>query len=443
MHEPPDYNNAPERLLMIGYIGFPGIESVSWTDQVVPNIPDYDCVIISVPHITKRFLKSVSRQFFNKMKQALVRFLHSKGRMVVLVSPKVTVKREPNEISNLDWCPISFNTPGEAGKSIVVKSQMYKGYLSKMGNWSFYFSIPNNCLGRELTDFYGSAHDTRYEVPLNPYLESRYARVLAGECSVEIWKDKKPTGVRRYPRNESPAFTTGNIVLLPLLDRISPEEALLDILSAEIGYSGAIPEPDWTQDIEMPFVADLMKQVSEAESVIASEKRKIDDIGKRISEINSFRRLLYSTGPDLEDVVKKTFEHLGAKVSPAKYSQEECILEIDGHEFLMEVKGVSKSVSLTHLRQLNDYLLKYQEDTQKECKGILFGNAWRNLPPDMRRTEETHEFPENVVKRAEQWGISLVSSKAFFDAFLKSLLDISFSRSILDSVTNANGIARF
>jgi hypothetical protein len=131
---------------------------------------------------------------------------------------------------------------------------------------------------------------------------------------------------------------------------------------------------------------------------------------------------------------------LGATVKPAKYAQEEYIIEVDNEEFLIEVKGVSKSISLTHLRQLNDYILKYQEETGKECKGILLGNAWRDMPPVMRDGEDTPMFPDNVVKRAEQWGISLVSSLTLFDAVLKVLGKEAEAKDILAYITTAKGV---
>lgn len=193
----------------------------------------------------------------------------------------------------------------------------------------------------------------------------------------------------------------------------------------------------------MPFVADLRNQVYKAEGSIANEKRKIEQLTAEIDEICSFRRLLYATGRELESILRTSLERLGAKVSPAKYSEEEYILEVDGRLHLVEVKGVTKSISLTHLRQLNDYLLKYQEETGNECKGILFGNSWRNNPPGMRGTEAAPEFPDNVVKRAEEWGISLVSSKSFFDAFVGALKDASVSRQVLAVLTTARGLAEF
>jgi len=118
-------------------------------------------------------------------------------------------------------------------------------------------------------------------------------------------------------------------------------------------------------------------------------------------------------------------------------------LEVDGTEYLIEVKGVSKSISLTNLRQLNDYLLKYEEDTKKSCKGILFGNAWRFEPPEKRGTNNMPEFPNNVIERATQWETALVSSTAFFSAFCIFLRDSSKASIILRAMILANGPVDF
>jgi hypothetical protein len=86
-------------------------------------------------------------------------------------------------------------------------------------------------------------------------------------------------------------------------------------------------------------------------------------------------------------------------VTPAKYGEEEYILEFDGQEHLIEVKGVSKSITLGHLRQLNE--------------------------------------------RATQWQISLVSSTSFFAAFSAYLSDTFQGKALLQCLTSANGVADF
>ena len=433
---------TPERLLLIGCSAFAGIDCISWNSDSIPNIPDYDIVIMSVPHLTSNILADKQGHFFDGMKQALVKFLHSKGKLIVLATSYFKVRREslyPEYVSNFDWCPILFGLPNEAGSSIINKFDMYSSYLKKLKTWSFYFTIPKNCLVPQVTDFYGSIHNTRYHIPLEPYLANRYGRVLAGECRVEVTKIDNESRYMDAPSD--PDIISGSIILLPLIDGITPEEALSDILREEIGYSVASVEPDWAREIKMPFVDDLETRIEQMRKSIQEKQDKISTLSIRINEINSFRRMLYGSGQELEDVVKSSFRYLGANISPAKYGQEEYILEINDKEYLVEVKGVTKSIALSHLRQLNDYMLKYQEDTGNVCKGILFGNAWRHLPPPERGAENTPEFPDNVIQRAQQWNISLVSSRLFFYAFVKALLEKKKASQILDAVITANGVA--
>jgi hypothetical protein len=59
----------------------------------------------------------------------------------------------------------------------------------------------------------------------------------------------------------------------------------------------------------------------------------------------------------------------------------------------------------------------------------------------MRNAEDTLVFPDNVIKRAEQWGISLVSSLTLFDAVLKVLGEEAKAKGILASITTAKGVA--
>jgi hypothetical protein len=440
---------TPKRTLVLGCTAFLGVDSVNWTDQVIPNLPDYDLVVVSVPHITEAFLMSVKGDYLVGLRKSFVRLLDSGGKVVVLVSAAFTVQRPsqfPDHVSNNDWSPIKYITPQEAGKSIVSRRDAYEPYLKAMSEWSFYIAIPRDCLSRELTDYFGSTSKTKYDLPLVPYLENRYGRVLAGEFRVEVRLERVRgddlEGFRRAYSPE-PDVTTGEVVLLPLVGKASPEEALARILHEEIGLSVESPEPDWARAIQMPGVAERSQRVAEARAQIERGLKLVDGLEMEIAGICSFRRLLYGTGYELEAIVKTSLEKLGATVSPSKYSQEEYILEFKGREFLMEVKGVAKGIALSHLRQLNDYLLKFQEDTGRECKGILFGNAWRNMPPEMRGTEDTQEFPDNVVRRAEQWGVSLVSSTAFFPAFVKALENPGLADDLLVKMTTSTGVASF
>ncbi len=117
-------SRTPSRLLILGCTSFAGFDSVRWENALNPNIPDYDLVIVSVPHITEKFLKSVDNEFLTNLRRSLIGFLHSGGTMVVLVSAIFDVRRPskyPELIYSNCWCPITYATVEEAGKSIVRK----------------------------------------------------------------------------------------------------------------------------------------------------------------------------------------------------------------------------------------------------------------------------------------------------------------------------------
>jgi len=92
------------------------------------------------------------------------------------------------------------------------------------------------------------------------------------------------------------------------------------------------------------------------------------------------------------------------------------------------------------LRQLIDYLLEFEDKEGKAGKGILFGNTWKELPPNRRETESTVIFPGNLVSRANSNGIALVNSIEFLQAFcrfLKGKVSMDF---ILDRITQSAGV---
>jgi hypothetical protein len=130
-------------------------------------------------------------------------------------------------------------------------------------------------------------------------------------------------------------------------------------------------------------------------------------------------------------------------VTAAKYSQEEFVLEFEGSTLLVECKGITKSVSLGHVRQLFDYMTKYEEDEGISGKGVLLGNAWKEMPPNERNRQDTQTFPANVISRATAMGMGLVSSAEFFDAYCRFLAKEVDGGIILRAIVAGSGVVSF
>jgi hypothetical protein len=437
--------SSPSRNLVIGSTGYSGADSVPWTAKAVPNIVDYDTVIVDVPSLDEAVLKKVSSQMLEDMQKQLIRLLDSTGRLIIITDFPRAEKRPksyPESVDNYDWCPIGIGISDESGKSLIAKDTRFNKYLSNLAGWEYYHFIPHSCLSSALTDFYGSTYQTRYEIPEQPLVTNRYNKIIAGVYRVEVYRERTKyprygSSYREYPTE--PDAVTGEIILLPRIPSLDRKDAVCLVLEELTGLVQNSVPPDWVQTINVPGVIELDGEISAMLDTITQVRNQIRVLEQNKESLERFKKLLYSTGHELEEIVAASFERLGAAILPAKYSEEEFVMVFDGVEYLVEVKGVTKSISLGHVRQLNDYLLKYEEDTKTQCKGILFGNSWRDYPPEKRGTSAKPEFPDNVIRRSEQWGIALVSSVRFFSVLCKCLDGKSDGATILRQIVTAEG----
>lgn len=442
-------DSAPERrYLVIGSTGYLGVDSVAWDAETLPNIVDYDTVVIDVRSLDEATLQRISSERLEEICVSLIRLLHSRGNVIVLTDFRRSARRPdtyPERIDNYDWSPIDIGVSDESGESIVVREERFRSYLTHLKDWPYYLFIPQNCLSRKVTEYFGSTYNTKYEIPCTPFVMNRYGKTLAGSYKIEVYeqvtKQNAYSSHKIHPKE--PQIVTGEIILLPLLKSVEAEEAVSLVLKDLTGIAPRAEIPHWAENLTVPQIAEIKTEIANRREGIGALFDEIQELEARRRTLEDYKKLLYASGPELEQIVKRCFEELGGKVTPSRYGQEEYVLEIDGIEYLVEVKGVSKSISLTNLRQLNDYLLKYEEETRRSCKGILFGNAWRSEPPETRRTTEMPEFPDNVIKRAVQWQVALVSSTAFFSAFCTFLRDSSRANRILHAMTLANGVIDF
>lgn len=427
-------HNKKKRLLLIGYQGFAGIDSVSWSNAATRNLRDYDIVLVSAPHLTEDVLLQIDTNYTHSLKQRMFSYLESEGKIVILIAPEVEI---PHHGSNLDWCPIPFSTVRESGKSIVEHSSEYSTYLKRMESWNFYIHLPDSVrlpfphYDKDKTDILCSQE---------PFVTNRYEKVLSGRYQIELYD--RFSQLLNQNETAIPTRCLGEVVLLPLIEGIPPEEALGAILREEIQYDPRTTVPSWAEEIPMPKALEIKSRIRESEELIKEERLRLAKLKRQSGEISAYRQLLYSSGFELEAVVEKSLKYLGAEIIPARYAQEEFIMLFEEKEYLIEVKGVGKSVSLTHLRQLNDYLMKYEEKSDGESKGILIGNAWRTQPPDQRDKGDKPVFPTNVVRHAEKQGISLLSTVELFYAVCRAMQNPESGPRALRELTSAEGVAR-
>jgi hypothetical protein len=420
-----------EKVLVIGSTGHQHVKCVEWQNVETVNLVDFDAVVVNVRSLNANLCKRLSLKGAN-IRASLARLLNSGGHLVVLGDKAIRVDVGPNDIDNYFWSPLSVGIMNEAGDTIDIRTEEYPGYLSKLKGWQFYYFFPTGCLTSEMKEVCGKTErGTTYHPMQFSFAENRYRKMLSGAVLFQII------------RNIGPAIRTGRFILLPLLEDVDDRQAVNLALVDMLKLPQETLPPEWVSTVVVPGLEDIQSGISEKKTGIAALEQQIAADLEEIGKLEEFKKLLYVSGHELEDIFEACLVKCGGTIKEARYSDEEFVLEHRGGIYLIECKGVGKSIARGHVDQLLGYLTLFEEKEGKDGKGILLGNAWKDLPIDQRGQNQTTLFPPNVIRLATANDIALVSSVAFFQVFCRFLAGEVSGDAILDRITSTVGIVTF
>ena len=119
-----EIRSSPEKYLVLGSTGYSGIASVAWNNGDLPNIVDYDVVVVDVRALSDKILATISNKQFEYIRTQLTRLLLFEGRIIV-VSDFRRVQERPNDyprsVNNYSWSPINIGISKESGNSLKIK----------------------------------------------------------------------------------------------------------------------------------------------------------------------------------------------------------------------------------------------------------------------------------------------------------------------------------
>jgi hypothetical protein len=424
---------SPKKTLVVGSSGHAHVTCVTWPDLKSVNVKDFDAIVLNVASLDdKTIIGLPQRGFFNEIRKELSRLLGSGGKIVVLTPARRTINQKDDWRNNWEWSPFEIGIQPEAGDTIEIKHAAFPRYFSKFNRWSFYFFIPEAALSNELTQVFGSPTRVKYDLPVNTYAINRYGKMLAGEVRLTITSRIENTTSHQL----------GSIIVIPFIPELEQKEAINLILEDLIGKAQRSLPPEWLDQIAMPFVDSIDAAIVKKKAAIELLRREIVAGEQQRGEIEKWKKLVYTTGHELEQIFEEAIIRLGAKTRPAN-AEEEFIFEHRGSAGVVECKGVGKSISLEHVRQADSHVLKFIQAESRDGKGVLLGNAWRNLPVSERGRTDTPVFPDNVVKHAAQREIALVGAYDFLEVFCRFLRDEISAEAILDAMMMQSGIVDF
>jgi len=418
------------KTLVIGSTGHKYVTCVSWDEIKSVNIVDFEVVVVCPSCLTTELQEIHQYDFLQSIRKSFARLLKSKGKVIVLGEKRREIVTAWRGCSNYSWSPIDVDTVEERGDTITLGTEHWKNYFSRFKEWDYYYSHFHTT--RELKEICGQHPSYTYSQDMLFYAVNRYEKLLSVSLSFSV-------GVK----NGKKVATLGEFILLPHIQNLDHKEGVNIILEELLSLPQTALPPSWVENVPIPLVSDIQKKIEEKKVGIEKIQDEIIEHEKKKHELEKFKKLLFVSGTELEEIFSTCLEKCGGRIESARYSQEEFVLHYKGGIYLIECKGISKSVSLTHVRQLVDYILKFEEDENKIGKGILFGNAWKDLPPDARAQRDTPFFPENILPTAVRQNIAMVASTDFYYAFCKFLEGSISGEEILDAIVGGTGVVKF
>ena len=470
-----------KEILLISSHSFEGVKSVGWF-QGLPNISDYDIVILDTPRIFTSWSLGRGLEHLGGNEYALARIDETDKKVksnLLLVREKLVemlefgvdvyalyvpdiiigtkldrslfvspdVSRGPHfeappqakwvlkEFLNTNaWCPMSITTFVEKGEKIIVNDKTYEEYFGGLKGYQYYF-LPEPLELDELE----SAYWDKWKVTakLNVIATNKVNKPTAIEFIPEFheWVD-----ANHRAWEELPAKIGGSLVLLPVAD-IYHTEPHIEVLLGRIRGFKKTPLPEWVSSIEIPGEIPLKNE-------IATEKRNLETVQSRIrrlevslGELREYKGLLFEAGLPLQKVVKATLEELGAAIKPAPVS--DILINVGGTKALIEVKGNTKSVHKDDVAQLVTDLMEYLRTTGQEIHGVLIGNGWRFQPLEKRDRAGQPVFSRDAIRVAQNHNIGLISTTELFRAFCKTFKKPEYKKEILNKIVSDKGVITF
>ena len=461
-------NRTEKRILVISSkIGkSASVKTITWSEKL-PNIADFDVVIMDLvslhSDVKNNEIELSNLSYPNR--EAVSNLVLYGGELIVISCPVTHLTQELHRRHNADerqsafdamvipgsppmsgdahsaqsvyprdnlywWSPIPVKNRLERGSSIIIKDTRFREYIEQgIKEWYYYLE-----LSESRTALPSDGMESRWvEYNIEPIALNRYGRPIAASFSITL-----KTG-KFLEEGRDVALTLGPLIILPPPTELTIEEAIRLILAKLYGVSLESVEPGWLRKHKVPGEDDLEREIQSSEQRIEKEKGEIKQKTKQLKDLTKFKKLLTEANDALEEMVWDTLEELGATVKrPDEPNKEDgWFTDYKGRKAVLEIKGKSgrKSIATKDVRELDQWVsdgLVKGED----YKGILFGNPFRELPPENRK----EPFPPDVREFAEKRQQCIVTTAQLFEAFKKAKAGKMKAEAIFDKLMETNGV---
>ena len=189
----------------------------------------------------------------------------------------------------------------------------------------------------------------------------------------------------------------GFVALMPPDDNISysgfVRYTLQNVFNIESNVEGRAP-PAWLSEYSLPKEKDI-------EDSIQKKRKEIEELEDELEALTKFKKLLYETNTNLEEVTRDALRELGFTVDGEVPGKRDGILHTGDTQFVLEITGTTGGIKKSKGRQLDDWVENVMlENLGENISGLLIVNPEMGTQPD----ERDIGIEPNVRKYMEQRG---------------------------------------
>lgn len=183
--------------------------------------------------------------------------------------------------------------------------------------------------------------------------------------------------------------------------------------------------PAWVEQLSLGPAGEYRAQIVQLKEDKAKIQDEIDRLARQSNAVMAHCRLLYSSGPELEDAIVQAFRVLGFDdiERMGKADEEDAAFAMDGTGYshgVIEAKGARKGAQLQHILQCNRWTDQRAIADGRPSKGIFVPNQHR-LDPYPKSAEIRMKIEPNQLEQAEMKDICIIPSCVLFEAVDKVL----------------------
>ena len=371
------------------------IKSLGWNKITdCPNIKDFDNMIINlIPLQNENIINTIDWPLFFKNFDfaTLQAMLKGYNEVIFLGDPKIKINLNSHpdlpQVSQifLDWTGVRYDWEISNGDTITISDnythKKYRNYLNNLKKWNYClkYTDPQMSVLKKFYNFeYLAEKRMQFKIEIEKLAWNRYNNFLAFSIFIKL-----------FINSQDLAESIGPLTFLPETD-LSESDSIMLILRDIFDIELKKTEPDWLKEILVPGEEIINSEIDRLmHEIKANIKAYESEIDKK-NQSRKILKLLYSNGPELENIVRELLKELGANVQePQETGKEDgwISIELEGKKYfgVLEIKGTTKvQFDISGIRQLSDWEHRGIELYQEKPKGIFIGNSDLNNSPSNR-----------------------------------------------------------